>query len=319
MPIIEPLRPHLREVLRSLGRDILDELSPEQLAAFLARGLAGSVSPEKVGPFMADLARRAREQGWLEPLLREWVKRLHHWAASPESKAVIQERLQQAADSYRERDWFKRFTYRVAEKFGGVDLGQAAELLQAEVYRFTMDQLSDHSQVQQIVRDGLANIEARLRDDPTFLEDVRRFILETSETGTLTLLLQPVLASLREEGRREVDRPDSHFLEQAMAHFDRWMERLAKDEGLREEVNAWLRRHVATLIEQHHSLVGVLVEENLNRLSEEKLSELIQSKVGDDLNWIRLNGSFVGGLIGVALYLVFTLLQVLFRAPGAAV
>jgi uncharacterized membrane-anchored protein YjiN (DUF445 family) len=28
--------------------------------------------------------------------------------------------------------------------------------------------------------------------------------------------------------------------------------------------------------------------------------------VGEDLNWIRLNGTFVGGLVGVLLYLSFS-------------
>jgi uncharacterized membrane-anchored protein YjiN (DUF445 family) len=41
----------------------------------------------------------------------------------------------------------------------------------------------------------------------------------------------------------------------------------------------------------------------MNRLSEEDLSELIQNKVGEDLNWVRLNGTFVGGLVGATLYL----------------
>jgi uncharacterized membrane-anchored protein YjiN (DUF445 family) len=45
----------------------------------------------------------------------------------------------------------------------------------------------------------------------------------------------------------------------------------------------------------------------MNRLSDDKLTELIQAKVGEDLNWIRLNGSFVGGLVGASLYLMFSL------------
>ena len=47
----------------------------------------------------------------------------------------------------------------------------------------------------------------------------------------------------------------------------------------------------------------------MNRLSEKNLTELIQARVGEDLNWIRLNGTFVGGLIGVALYLLATFVQ----------
>src|SRR4051794_1834655 len=306
LPIIEPLKPHLKGVLRSLGHDVLEEIAPQQLASFLARGLAGSIDADKIGPFLGDLARRARDQGWLEPLLREWIRKLHQWADSPQSKVIIYHRLQHAAGAYRERGWFKSFTYQIAERFGGVDLEEAAGVLQAEISRFAGDQLAEESQVQQIVRDGLTSIEQRLREDPAFLADVRAFVLETSETGTLTLLLEPVLASLLQEGRRELESEDSRFVAQAMKHLDAWANRLSTDEVLRNQVNAWARRLAVQLVEQHHSLVGVLVEEQLNRLSEENLSELIQAKVGEDLNWIRINGSFVGGLVGAFIYLTFT-------------
>jgi uncharacterized membrane-anchored protein YjiN (DUF445 family) len=305
LPVVEPLKPHLRAVLRSIGRDVLDELSPQYLANFLARGLAGSIDAERVGPLLSDLARRAREQHWLEPLVREWIKRLQEWADSPRSKEIIHLRLEQAAGLYRERGWFKAITFHVAEVLGGVDLEEAAGVLQGEIKRFAADQLGEGSQVETIIRDGLANIEARLRDDPEFLKDLRDFILETSEKGTLTVLLEPVLTSLREQGRLELESPDSRFLALAMHQLDAWIGRLQNDAELREQVNAWCRRLAVQLVDQHHSLVGLLVEEQMNRLSEENLSELIQNKVGEDLNWIRLNGTFVGGLVGATLYLAF--------------
>jgi uncharacterized membrane-anchored protein YjiN (DUF445 family) len=306
LPLAESLRGHLREVLRSIARDVFNQVEPHELAGFLARGVAGSVSAEKVGPFLADLAVRAREQGWLEPLLREWVRRLQEWAGLDQSRAVIRRRLEQAATAYRDKGWFKKVTYKVAEVFGGVDLNEAAGVILDEIRRFAADQLAEGSQVQQIVRDGLKNIERRLREDADFLRDVRDFVLETSETGTLTMLLEPVLASLRSEALREVDDPQSRLVGWAMGQLDAWLRRLAEDAAARDEFNAWCRRLAAAQVDKHHDLIGALVEEQLNRLSEENLSELIEAKVGEDLNWIRLNGAFVGGLVGGFLYLAFT-------------
>ena len=98
-----------------------------------------------------------------------------------------------------------------------------------------------------------------------------------------------------------------------MDQLDAWLKRLSADAALREQVNAWCRRIAAAQVEQHHTLIGALVEEQLNRLSERNLSELIEDKVGEDLNWIRLNGAFVGGLIGMALYLAFSFFPVAAR------
>jgi len=305
LPVLEPMKPHLRDVLVGAARDLLRDVSPGRLAGFLARGAAQAVEPDKIGPTLANLLARARDQRWLEPLLREWIGRLQEWAALPESNAVIHRRLELAAGSYRERGWFKNVTYQVAEVMGGIDLREAADVVQQEIQRFAAEQLAEESQVQQIVRDGLKSIEARLRDDPMFLKDVRQFILETSETGTLTVALEPVLESLRREGLREVEAPDSRLVAWAMRQIDAWVARLEGDPAVREQVNAWCRRQAAALVEQHHSVVGALVEEQLNRLSNADLTEVIESRVGEDLNWIRLNGTFVGGIVGVLLYLLF--------------
>jgi uncharacterized membrane-anchored protein YjiN (DUF445 family) len=304
LPVVEPLRPHLRELLRSAALDVLEDVSPKQTAGFLARGLAGAVDAERIGPFLGDLARRAREQHWLEPVLHEWIGRLLRWAESPQSKAIIHGHLWEAAEAYRERGWFKRLTYSVAERFGGIDLEAAADVLQGEVRHFALSQLESESEVQQIVRDGLQAVERRLHEDPAFLADVKAFLLETSEAGTLTVLLEPVLSSLREQARGELTTSDSHVLDHAMGRIDAWLRQLAEDAELRDGVNAWCRKLATQLIEQHHALIGALVEEQLNRLSDENLAALIEAKVGEDLNWIRLNGSFVGGIVGVALYLV---------------
>jgi uncharacterized membrane-anchored protein YjiN (DUF445 family) len=305
LPVVEPLKPHLRELLRSAALDVLDSIDPEELSVFLARSLAGAVDGDGIGPALGDLARRAREERWLEPVLREWVRKLEEWADSPASQEAIVARLRHAAHSYRERSWFKRLTLEVAEAVGGVDLPAAAGVLRSEIKRFAADQLADESGVQQVVHDGLATLERRLRDDPEFLGALRGFAVPGPDGG-LPVVLAPVLKSLREQGRRELESPDSHLLAAGMNHLEGWLKRLQTDAELRHQVNGWARRLAVQLVEQHHSLVGKLVEEQLNRLSEEKLSELIEDKVGEDLNWIRLNGTFVGGLVGVLLYLSFS-------------
>jgi uncharacterized membrane-anchored protein YjiN (DUF445 family) len=311
MPILDPLKPRLREVVRSVARDVLLALPPKELAAFLARAVAGAIEPAKLAPMIAKLLGRARENAWLEPLLREWMKKLHDWAESAHSREMIYHRLNQAAFRYRELGWVKSVTYQFAEVFGGVDLNKGASVLQNELRRFAADQLGEESQVAQIVRDGLKNIETRLRDDPTFLQDVQAFILESTNSDTAKQLLEPLLTSLRDEALREVESDQSRLLDWVMSQLDDWIHRLANDPAGRAEVNAWCRRQVNHLVQKHHSVLGAMVEEQLNRLTEENLSEVIEARVGEDLNWIRLNGALVGGIVGILLFLAITLFEFL--------
>ena len=65
-----------------------------------------------------------------------------------------------------------------------------------------------------------------------------------------------------------------------------------------------IKKALLTMIDRYHHQVGALVRENLNAYTNDNLVQLIESKVGDDLQMIRINGSVVGGLVGVMLHLL---------------
>lgn len=305
LPVIEPMRPLLRDLLRNVGRDLLKTASPDDTARVLGETLARSMSTESVGPFLAGLARRAADQRWLEPMLREWAQKLHNWAESADSRTVIRNRLERAAMSYQERSFMRALTYELASRMGGINLDEAADAIQEQLRLFAEDQLKERSPMNKIVRDGLYNIERRLREEPDFLKDLKEFVLDTSQHRELPTLLRPMLVSLREVALEQMEKPEGGLLDWTTASIDSWLNRLSRDQELCDRVNAWCRDLAKKLLAQHHSLIGTLVEEQLDLLSEEKLTALIQDRVGEDLSWIRLNGTFVGGLIGVALYLLF--------------
>ena len=68
-----------------------------------------------------------------------------------------------------------------------------------------------------------------------------------------------------------------------------------------ERGEAWIQEQIAGYLEQNHGKIGQLVKENLDKLDNEKLIELVEEKVGKDLQWIRVNGAICGFVIGVGL------------------
>src|ERR1700722_3142448 len=109
LPVMAPLRSHLRELFRAIGLDLLSRVETRPAATLIARGLAGVAEGPRLAPFLADLAQRARERRWLEPIVHELVHRLQLWADMPECRRVIRLRLDHAAASYRERGAIKDF------------------------------------------------------------------------------------------------------------------------------------------------------------------------------------------------------------------
>ncbi|MFB5284961.1 DUF445 domain-containing protein [Peribacillus sp. Hz7] len=74
-------------------------------------------------------------------------------------------------------------------------------------------------------------------------------------------------------------------------------------------IDHWIQKQIAVLVENNHSQIGNLVQENLDKLDNETLVDMIENNIGKDLQWIRVNGAVCGFVIGIFL----TGVQALFR------
>ncbi|USK72203.1 DUF445 domain-containing protein [Peribacillus asahii] len=74
-------------------------------------------------------------------------------------------------------------------------------------------------------------------------------------------------------------------------------------------IDHWIQKQITVLVENNHSQIGNLVQENLDKLDNETLVDMIENNVGKELQWIRVNGAVCGFVIGIFL----TGVQALFR------
>lgn len=68
-----------------------------------------------------------------------------------------------------------------------------------------------------------------------------------------------------------------------------------------EQAEGWIKLHISSFVDKNHSKIGKLVAENLEKLDDKTLIEMIETNVGKDLQWIRVNGAVCGFLIGLVL------------------
>ncbi|QUG83530.1 DUF445 domain-containing protein [Bacillus nitratireducens] len=79
------------------------------------------------------------------------------------------------------------------------------------------------------------------------------------------------------------------------------MNKIKEDELAVQKIEDWLQKQVVTIVEKNHSKIGKLVQENLDKLDDKTLIEMIENNVGKDLQWIRVNGAVCGFMIGLVL------------------
>ena len=82
--------------------------------------------------------------------------------------------------------------------------------------------------------------------------------------------------------------------------------RIEDDAALKTGLNTALRRAVAGLAKTHGDEIVKLVSETVRGWDAETVTDKVEQAVGRDLQFIRINGTLIGGLIGVAIHAVAT-------------
>jgi uncharacterized membrane-anchored protein YjiN (DUF445 family) len=80
--------------------------------------------------------------------------------------------------------------------------------------------------------------------------------------------------------------------------------RLQEDERVRFAVNRFARRATAGLVASYGDGIVTLVSETVRGWDAQTVTGRLENAVGRDLQYIRINGTLVGGLVGVIIHLI---------------
>jgi uncharacterized membrane-anchored protein YjiN (DUF445 family) len=97
------------------------------------------------------------------------------------------------------------------------------------------------------------------------------------------------------------DAPTPEPLERALGAI---AERALGTEALLRDVDQAIERLVTGVVEQYRPEVSALIARTVEGWDATAASEKIEVQVGRDLQFIRINGTLVGGLVGLVLYLI---------------
>jgi uncharacterized membrane-anchored protein YjiN (DUF445 family) len=129
-------------------------------------------------------------------------------------------------------------------------------------------------------------IKARLSNDPALGEYAGKIL-----AGIRELLLADLSS-----GHSRVQAALEEFLKGVGS-------RIQADSDIRSNLNATLQKLVLETVETHRTTVGKLIANTVQGWDARVLVDKVEEAVGDDLQYIRISGTLVGGTVGLALHL----------------
>lgn len=283
-------------VIRSLQL-VMNQLSAEVLAGYAGNWLdkiADNINEEEV--LETVFKRLIREQAD-EKTLDYILMRAEEWAALDESRDMMGRLAMQRVNSL-QVSGFMKFALGAFTSY--LDEDKLGDMLQTflldKIREWKIPNHQERYKMLYFIQNELLNISK----SPKLMAQLRdikmNVITNWKDSGKLQKWIERGLEQFSlyiqtEEFRSEIMVP---FLQKTVDKLD-------NNPLLLEQAEKWIQDQLTSLFDKHHSKIGDLVEENLNKLDNDSLIALIEDKVGHDLQWIRLNGAVCGFIVGIIL------------------
>ena len=141
-----------------------------------------------------------------------------------------------------------------------------------------------------------------LRESPEYLETGERLKRLMLEHPSLGQYLETLWHDIRADMTADVRRPDSRIRAMLAAFVKNMGEAVLGDEAVRRKLNLLFRAAATEVVTSQRDEIGRLISETIRRWDPDTFSARIEAEVGRDLQYIRINGTVIGGLAGLGIY-----------------
>ncbi|MEO6388263.1 MAG: DUF445 domain-containing protein [Croceibacterium sp.] len=278
----------IREGAASLIAELLESLDPERLGSTVKAGLARQAERIEVSPLVGSALSAAIADGRHRPLLESLIR----WSGVTleKNEELVRSIIHSRANA--------------VLRWTGLDERVANSVLDG-LYRMLAEVLVDPEHpLRKTIEEGLAKLAHDLAHDPATrakVEAAKNEILANPAIGDWWMgVWEKLRHSLIDMARN----PNAALAGQLGASLAELGRALQEDAGLQWQVNRFARRTAVGVATRYGSQIVQLVSETVRRWDARTVTDRIERAVGRDLQFIRINGTLVGGLVGVVIHLV---------------
>jgi uncharacterized membrane-anchored protein YjiN (DUF445 family) len=154
----------------------------------------------------------------------------------------------------------------------------------------------------------VARFVEKLKSDEATRAKVHRMRDEVLESAALANYVGGLWTEFRAWLSADLQGEPSTMRQRAQSVVVGFGQQLGADPDIQQWIDEQILAAIPALVEEHRARIGRFVEDQINAWQETRLVEELERHVGADLQYIRINGTIVGGLVGLAIAVTTRLL-----------
>ena len=291
----------LSSITSQILSHILNEINPQAISNAFIQGIKTQFKGARLGHFVALSMLFLKQQNYHQKMLELVIKQIKAWLQEPITKAKIENSINEWAKQMEDNE------PSVWKKLIHLLKGSTADLM-------------DRWLAQKIIRWAENYCDAILSDPKHFIRmslDTRWsriiYAMETSpqwheylEQHSQRFLAQPfVIGFITNNWQRLqicLEQDSTAINSLTRKTFDDLIQTLNRrliNPQQQRQLDLWLARFSKKLVKQYKSAVAAYIESRVKDWESQSLVDKLELSAGKDLQYIRINGTLVGGLVGL--------------------
>jgi uncharacterized membrane-anchored protein YjiN (DUF445 family) len=276
----------IRQGASRLIADIFEGLDDERLGGIVKGAIAARIQKMEVAPLLGHALASAINEDRHVPMLEasiRWMAR-----ALDTNEELIRSMVHKKAN------W--------ALKLAGLDAKLADAIIDG-LRKLTTEMSTDPAHpVRQKVEEALAQLANDLQTRPETRAKVEEMKEQLLANRSVALWIDTLWQKGRESIIRAARNPDAAMAGRLGEVLKSLGTSLEQDSRVRSAINQFVRRAAAGMAQSYGSSIVKLVSETIHSWDARTVTARLEAAVGRDLQYIRINGTLVGGLVGVVIY-----------------
>ena len=268
--------------------DIFEGLDDERLGGIVKSAISGRLRKMDVSPLLGHALASAINEDRHVPMLEASIR----WTARAldANEQLIRDMVHKKAN------WVL--------KLAGLDAKLADAIIDG-LRKLTVEMSTDPAHpVRQKIEEALAQLAKDLQTRPETRERVEAIKDQLLDNKSVSLWLDTLWQKGREAIIRAARNPDAVLAGKLGEVMKSMGTTLESDARIRAAINQFARRATVGLAASYGSSIVKLVSETVRGWDARTVTARLEAAVGRDLQYIRINGTLVGGMVGLLLHLL---------------
>jgi uncharacterized membrane-anchored protein YjiN (DUF445 family) len=132
-------------------------------------------------------------------------------------------------------------------------------------------------------------------------EEIKEQLLGSEEAGEY---IGNVWLSVKIRIKNDLAGEDSVIKNQIENIISGLSKSLAGDETVSKKINKWLSDFIIEFISGRAEWISSLISDTVKKWDAKEMSQKLETEIGSDLQYIRINGTIIGGIAGLAIFTI---------------